>query len=423
VLPSKTETQKHQDREMNKMQLLIWHSLAMIGVALSANSAVAQSPRWSAAEKYDQGDETSLAVHQSGLVVEVHQSHAFGAETLWYHLGTLNGTSVTWGRSQGLPWTGSWPNVAISKEGYVLFVFSIQTRKDYSHLYYAVGQIDPQGGIDQSITWLTSESRLFDSGYHSSIAMNDNGVILEVHESGSGGGGLYYRVGHLEHPTGGDPSIAWDSGGYGIKYDDGINPHIALNNHDEAVEVHQVTSEHYMHYRRGPVNGGRIHFGGSPRYDSNSSEASVALLDSGHVVEVHRQDDSVASARTGVLDPNDPERIEWSDSVEISDDDSDASRYPAVATNGTHAIGTWTSLSFDITGILFSSVALLAPQEENPFQWAFPIRVVPQRTNRKAKVRSPVPQKAVQPKSQSHGGASLGGSNEKAKQSRKGHAP
>jgi hypothetical protein len=147
------------------------------------------------------------------------------------------------------------------------------------------------------------------------------------------------------------------------------------------------------------------------------------LLDSGHVAEVHRQDDSVASARTGVLDPNDPERIEWSDSVEISDADSDASRYPAVATNGTHAIGTWTSLSFDITGTLFSSVALLAPQEENPFQWAFPIRVAPRRTNRKAKVRSPVPQKAVQPKSQSHGGASLGGSNEKAKQSRKGHAP
>ena len=61
---------------MNKIQFLIWHSLAMIGVALSANSAGAQTPRWSAAEKYDQGDETSLAVHQSGLVVEVHQSHA-----------------------------------------------------------------------------------------------------------------------------------------------------------------------------------------------------------------------------------------------------------------------------------------------------------------------------------------------------------
>jgi hypothetical protein len=135
-----------------------------------------------------------------------------------------------------------------------------------------------------------------------------------------------------------------------------VNPHIALNNRNEVVEVHQVTGENYMHYRRGTLSGGTISFAGSPRYDSGASEAAVALLDSGLVVELHRSDGG-AYARTGMLSFSNLGVIDWHGSVEISDEDSDAARYPAVAANGTYAIGTWTSYSFDITGRLFFSVA------------------------------------------------------------------
>jgi hypothetical protein len=323
---------------------------------------------------------------------------------------------VTWGRSQRFPWDGTWPNVAISKEGYVVFIYSSGRYKTSSDLHYAVGMINPSGSLDQSITWLTPDSFHSDSGFHSSTAINDNGVIVEVHESGSGGTGIYYRVGHLKDPSGGDFTIEWDSGATGIRYDDGINPHIALNNSDEAIEVHQVTSEHYVHYRRGPVFRGKINFGGSPRYDNHSEEATVVLLDNGGVVELHRGADGGISARTGMLDPNSAEKIIWFNAAVISDIDSSEAFYPAVTTDGTHAIGTWTSSYLDHTvHNLFSSVASLEPQEEVPFQWEFPIRVVARRTDRKAKVRSPAPQKAIQPKSQSPGGASPGGNNAKAK--------
>jgi hypothetical protein len=43
----------------------------------------------------------------------------------------------------------------------------------------------------------------------------------------------------------------------------------------------------------------------------------------------------------------------------ISDDESNSSRYPAVATDGTFAFATWTSYSFDITGVIYDSVARL----------------------------------------------------------------
>jgi hypothetical protein len=350
-------------------------------MAFSTNAG-AQMLQWSTAQKYDKGVQSAVAVHPSGLAMEVHQTHVSGGVTLWYHFGMLGATDVTWEGSHRLPFDGNWPNVAITPEGYVIVFYSGGNFKSDSYLYYAVGLIDPFGSANQSITWLTPKPVLFDRGFHSAMAINESGVILDVHESGTGGKGLYYRVGHLTDPASGDYSITWDSGDGGVKYDDGINPHIALNNHNEVVEVHQVTGETYMHYRRGTVSGGTVRFGGSPRYDNNASEAAVVLLDDGHVVELHRND-GVASARTGVLDTDNPERVEWSESMKISDAASDSTRYPSLATNGTYAIGSWTSYSFDISGQLFSSVALLVAQDVFESEWEFPVRVSRRRTHRR----------------------------------------
>jgi hypothetical protein len=410
---------------MTTTQSFFCRSLAMICFALSTSAAEAQMLTWSPAEKYDAGIQTSVAAHPSGLVLEVHRTQADEQITLWYHVGIFDGTRVAWGKSQLLPFEGTWPNVAISKEGYVIFVYSDSKFKNNSELRYAVGKIDVDGGINQSIHW--PKSIFFDSGFHSSIAINDNGVILDVHESGSGGTGLYYRVGHLAFSNDGDPGISWDSGTNGIRYDDGINPHIALNNRDEAVEVHQVTGEHLLHYRRGPVNGGTIYFGGSPRYNNNSIQPAVALLDSGLVVEVHSFEDTAAIATTGILDPNNGGRIEWLHSVAISTGRSDIARYPAVATNGTYAIATWTGLRSDQDGHLYSAVALLAPQEVDQSelfesqaafqsQWKLPVRVRPGRTHGNVKDRSPAPRKTVQLKSDASRSASPAGTHANAKE-------
>ena len=316
-------------------------------VSVSVGTAP-ETLQWSPAQKYDDGVDTSVTVHPSGLVLEVHQSHGVGNFGLWYHVGMLNGTSVTWGGSQSLGASeGHWPNFAISKEGYVIFVRSSGQFKSGSELHYQVGKIDPYGGINQSITWLHYGK--WDAGFHSSIAINDNGVIVGVHETGHSSSGLYYRVGHLTNPAGGDYSITWDSGHYGIHYDDGINPHIGLNNLNQVVEVHQVPGESLLHYHRGTVSGGTINFAGSRRYDDNADRPAVALLDSGLVVELH----GGVYARTGTLSPSDPARIEWSDSFKIGDHNGTS---PAVATDGTYVIGTW-EYYFDIMGQLFYSVA------------------------------------------------------------------
>jgi hypothetical protein len=174
----------------------------------------------------------------------------------------------------------------------------------------------------------------WDAGFHASIAINDNGLIVGVHEAGHNSSGMYYRVGHLLDPAAGKYTMAWDSGSYGIHYNDGINPHISLNDSNEVVEVHQADErEHLLHYFRGTVSGGTIHFAGSQRYDDIATRPAVALTDSGFVVEIH----GGVAGRPGMLSPSDPARIEWSDAARISTKDG---TYPAVATNGTYLVAT-----------------------------------------------------------------------------------
>jgi len=335
---------------MTKTKLGLYIGLATICCVLSAGLAAAQTLLWTAPQKYDDGVDSSIAVHASGLILEFHQSHAIGSFDIWYHVGMLNGTGVTWGGSQSMGQTGSWPTVALTKEGYVIVVWSTGQFKSGSELRYRVGKIDPYGGINQSITWLLDYA-FWDAGFHSSIAVNDSGVIVGVHETGNSSTGMYYRVGHLTDPAAGNYSVTWDSGFYGIHYDDGINPHIALNNRNEVVEVHQVSGENLLHYRRGTVSGGTINFAGSQRYDNNANRPAAALLDTGLVVEFHAN--AGLFTRTGRLSPSNPAGIEWSNSVNI---DIDRSTFPAVATNGASVLATW-EYYFDLTGKLFYSVA------------------------------------------------------------------
>lgn len=336
---------------MTKTKLGLYIGLVTFCCVLSADLACAQALFWTPAQKYDDGVDSSIAVHASGLILEFHQSHALGSRDIWYHVGMLNSILVTWGGSQFMGEEGSWPTVAISKEGYVIVVWSSGMVKSGSDLRYRVGKINPYGGINQSITWLHYGE--WDLGFHSSIAINDNGVIVGVHETGHSSTGMYYRVGHLTDPAAGNYAITWDSGSSGIHYDDGINPHIALNNLNQVVEVHQVSDERLLHYHRGTVSGGTINFAASQRYHNNSNRPAVTLLDSGLVVELHSGEG--ITSMTGRLSPSNPALIDnFVDSGKISG--ADHGTYPAIATDGFSLLATMEYYT-DITGKLFYSAA------------------------------------------------------------------
>jgi len=147
---------------------------------------------------------------------------------------------------------------------------------------------------------------------------------------------MYYRVGHLRNPAAGDYTIQWDSPSWGVYYNDGVNPHIAINNLNQIVEVHEVAGEHLLHYWRGTVSGGTISFAQSRRYDNYAVESAVALLDSGVVLEVHTLGGLIS--RTGKLNPSNAWEIQWAEPVKIDPETSIG--YPALAVSGSYAFET-----------------------------------------------------------------------------------
>jgi hypothetical protein len=331
------------------------------GISTTATSGVAIEKsgcdlEFNPSSLYDYGVQSSIALHSSGLALEFHRAQLDGR--IFYRVGKqspMNKNEIVWGNSQSANAYGYWPAVALSKEGYVIAVHSDSQYKSGSQQYYQVGKIDPNGDENQSISWKTDLVH-WDGGFHTSIAINDNGLIVGVHETQfMSGTGLYYRVGQLRNPAGGEYTIAWSSGYNGVNYDDGKNPHISINNQNEVVEVHQVTGATLLHYRRGTVSEGKITFAASQRYDNEAWEPAVALLDSGLVLEVHSSFEGLYS-RTGKLDPANSALIQWSPS--LKNGGSETIEYPALATNGRYAFQTHEKLDVLVDKIYYSGAEI-----------------------------------------------------------------
>jgi hypothetical protein len=297
---------------------------------------------WKTASAFDTGNNSSVAVLPTGLVVEVHRSPNNGM--YWYHLGQLQkdvdgNWSMSWGPSQRVPTysDGDAPSLAVTNKGYVVFVWS-----RYDALYYGVGRVSPTGGTDQLIDWMVQDYK-YDNGYRPSIATTGNGDLVEAHEAPAGGGhALYLRTGTMENASIGDFHIHWTSGKSGLKYDAGVVPHIAMNDIYQLVEVHQVTGEHLLHYRRGEWLQTNVGFWPSQRYDNDSAKPADALTLNGTVIELHVTGSRIYS-RTGTLPKNSSGLVTWSPTVSelgLLDKTADL---PAIATNGHVAIATWES--------------------------------------------------------------------------------
>jgi hypothetical protein len=284
---------------------------------------------WAPFKQFDTGYRSSLAFHpSSGLIVEAHAGNTsiHTSTGLYYHIGQFNASTqtITWGPSIRFKAVtadqyGTYPSVAITKEGYVIIVYTNGGSKQQGRLRYYVGTIDPNGGTQQQIAFKVQDE-YYDTGWNSSISVNQSGVIAEAHE-GDGSSNLFYRLGHLRAPASGDFSIVWDTGTGGKKYDGGIAPVISLNDNGDVVEVHEVgRNDHKLHYTRGKLSGNTIQFSNEhPRFEDYAILPSIALLNDGYVMEMHvrivsgpfHDDYYDLTYRLGMLDRNSQSLIHW----------------------------------------------------------------------------------------------------------------
>jgi|SRR5580698_2419910 hypothetical protein len=329
---------ENEEAPMKHLRLIALSIFAILCLLLLCKNLCAQKQLdWQGERYYDTGNQTAVAVVPSGgLIIEFHQSEQ-SASGIWYHIGRLNnpGKQILWSDSHSIDASGDWPAVTVTKEGYVILALTPIGDKT---LHYWVGTINPTGSNGQTINWKLTE-QVYDSGFHPSLSVNGNGKLVEVHESGSGGKGIYYRVGHLQDPNAGQFNIVWDTGNYGTGYDNGINPHIAINDKNQIIEVHQVRGEKKLHYHRGLLQGNSIVFEKSIRYDDFAEQPAVTLTNDGTVVECDIYDRETYCG-TGVLNARDPSVVDWSTSVRIGSYGY-PNHFPAVSSNGTLTVSTF----------------------------------------------------------------------------------
>ncbi|MFA8300843.1 MAG: phosphatidylinositol-specific phospholipase C domain-containing protein [Hyphomicrobiales bacterium] len=268
---------------------------------------------------YDNGNSTDVAMNKYNRIVEVHKSQ--GANTIWYRVGNLYRNHINWGSSKQYD-TGISPTVAANDNNVVVEIHKSHSWFS-SGLWYHVGTL-------YSSSVVFGGSHKFDSGSDPCVALNNNNVVVEVHKS-QGNYGLWYHVG-IVNPT--TKTISW---GKSYKYDNGgMNPSIAINNNNIAVEVHQAPTSGRVWYRVGRIDtrSKTINWSNSVNYQSGA-QPDVTLLDDGTVIEVHASEglNDNLWRMMGKVNGN---RIDWTSVGEYFDDGTN----PSVTANNISAVQT-----------------------------------------------------------------------------------
>lgn len=237
--------------------------------------------------QYDTGFEPSIAVNNSGTVLEVHRSEVAGR--LWYHVGRVNGPTIQWGPSINYD-TGTAARCALNNNNVAVEVHKSEV---LGKLWYHVGTVR-----GNQLSW--SKSVQYDTGASPSVAINDFGFVVEVHKSETLPK-LYYHVGKIS-----GQQIIW---GPSIQYDNGVSPSVAMNNQGIVIEVHQSEWRPALFYHVGRLVNGKVQWGSSQQYDSGT-DPSVSITPDGFVIEVHRSEKSTTLwRRVGTISGN---TIKWS---------------------------------------------------------------------------------------------------------------
>ena len=279
-------------------------------------SSIVGDDNFSESERYGKGIAPRIAMNLNNVAVEVHQSE--NEKTLWYSVGSANGSTVNFGESHKYD-KGIKPSVAVSRGGLVV---EVHQSENESTLWYRVGVVE-----GSKIRWTNDdESIKYDNGERPSVAITDNELVIEVHKSQSHDT-LWYRFGQFNGST-----IDWEES---REYDDGIRPSVAITNDGLVVEVHQSQNHDTLWSKVGRRNGMTIDWGESVQYDKGK-RPSVAVTHDGLAIEVHEsQSKATLWYRIGSVEGK---TIDWSESRQYGGGST-----PGVACNGKLAVETHSS--------------------------------------------------------------------------------
>ncbi|MFS1519445.1 hypothetical protein V1503_23745 [Bacillus sp. SCS-151] len=157
-------------------------------------------------------------------------------------------------------------------------VVEVHESESGGELYVKTGSINANG----KIKW-NGAHKYDNGGKNPSVALLDDGTVIATHQSESSTSpNLYSYVGKIDGTT-----VVWNAGNNsGTKYDSGKNSYIDATNDGVVVETHENRSGGELYIRTGQIVNGAIDWNSSRKYD-NGKRSSIAVNDSGTVVETH----------------------------------------------------------------------------------------------------------------------------------------
>lgn len=241
---------------------------------------------WGMHKDYGNGEDPDVAINNHGIIVQVFESPKELSTVLYYRVGVARGGLVGWGDRKKLgddaDDDGLFPSVDINDAGTVVAIWGNWD------LTYRVGVVD----TDSKTIDFGSTKEDFESGVQASIAINNNGQVIEVHRSrgctplGTFGCQLLYRVGTV--------NVSNRSISFGSERDNlskGRRPAVDLNDNNEVIIVreHSSTGDQSLYYQTARLNPGAktLSRRESGEYD-HGAYPDVAINNAGRIVEVHK---------------------------------------------------------------------------------------------------------------------------------------
>lgn len=277
----------------------------------------------SSATRFDGGADPAVSANVNDLVVSVHRNNS----TYYYNAGTISDSTITWWQTKGTKFdTGNNdPCVALNEDG---FVVSLHRSND-TKLYYNAGVLDPENRT--IIWWNSGHGAQYDTGKGDpAVAMNNDGVILSVHEDN----GLKYNVGSID---GQNKRLTWANNGHSIQYSQyGYNPVIALNDRNEVMALYTLSGKIYFSVGEYDPTSQQINWHVQGIAHDSGNNPQVALNNEGEVVEVHNMDGKLyynVGELTALADGK--KTISWATTTGIQYDSAKNNQAVALLDDGT----------------------------------------------------------------------------------------
>ena len=147
---------------------------------------------------------------------------------LYFRMGTVANGSVTWNGSICYLGAGANPSVAYNDEGFFLFVYT-GVGSNSTNLCWTAGKITSPGKIQASPSGGVFVKK---NGANPSVAMNNSGLVIETHVL-PGSTKLMYQLGQMTNKG----NCKWS--GSPQQFDTGTFPSVALDDKGDVVVVHQ----------------------------------------------------------------------------------------------------------------------------------------------------------------------------------------